>query len=73
LSQAIWAKRVGITQQAWNNYERDFRRITPESAMQLCRATGVSMDWIYRGMTSFLSAELAIKLSSPKNSETDTN
>lgn len=52
LKQAAWCRLVGIEPQAWNNYERGIRRISIDEAIKVCQATGVSMDWIYRGLMS---------------------
>lgn len=64
LKQTPWANRIGISPNAWNNYELGLRMISREAALQLCRAADVSLDWIYRGKTSQLPADLAAKLNS---------
>ena len=62
LSQAKWCRLVGITPSAWNNYERGTNRISLDQALKICRATGISLVWIYRGLRAALSYELACKL-----------
>jgi transcriptional regulator with XRE-family HTH domain len=62
LTQASWCRLVGIEQQAWNNYERGARRISIDQALKVCRATGVSLDWIYRGIAAGLPVNLATSL-----------
>jgi transcriptional regulator with XRE-family HTH domain len=62
LEQAAFARLVGIEPQAWNNYERGFRRISIDQAKKLCATTGVSLDWIYRGISSGLPINLATAL-----------
>jgi transcriptional regulator with XRE-family HTH domain len=62
LSQAAWCRLVGITAQAWNNYEKGTNLISLQPAIKVCIATGVSLDWIYRGLRSGLPHELAGKL-----------
>jgi hypothetical protein len=37
--------------QAWNNAETGDNLIGIANAMKLCRATGVTLGWIYRGVT----------------------
>lgn len=62
LSQAEFARRVGITEQAYTNYKRGARRISHDQAEKLCRAIGVSLDWIYRGDMQSLRLDLATKI-----------
>jgi transcriptional regulator with XRE-family HTH domain len=52
LNQASWCRLVGIEVQAWNNYESGLRRISVDQAIKVCQATGVTTDWIYRGLMS---------------------
>jgi transcriptional regulator with XRE-family HTH domain len=61
-SQARWCRLVGITPSAWNNYERGANRISLDQALKICRATGISLDWIYRGLRAGMPYELACKL-----------
>ena len=61
-SQADWCRMVGITPQAWSNCEMGRNLISHEAALKICVATGVSLDWIYRGLRSGLPYELACKL-----------
>lgn len=54
LNKAAWSRLVGITPQAWNNVEGSknlpaANRISLDQALLVCRATGVSLDFIYRG------------------------
>jgi transcriptional regulator with XRE-family HTH domain len=62
LSQAHWCRLVGIEPPAWNNYEKGFRRISIDQALKVCAASGVTLDWIYRGLASGLPIQLAIAL-----------
>lgn len=62
LNQAVWCRLAGIEPQAWNNYERGFRRISIDQALKVCRITGVTLDWIYRGIPSGVPVELATSL-----------
>lgn len=65
LNQATWCRMTGIKQQAWNNYERGLNRISIDQAIKVCAATGVSLDWIYRGVSTGLPITLAIALQQP--------
>jgi transcriptional regulator with XRE-family HTH domain len=57
MSQTALCRLAGISPQAWNNAETGDNLLTVRSAVKLCRVTGVTMDWIYRGqVTSALPA-----------------
>jgi DNA-binding XRE family transcriptional regulator len=62
LKQAAFARLVGLEPQAVNNYETGLRRISVDQAIKICAATGVSLDWIYRGLASGLPVNLATAL-----------
>jgi transcriptional regulator with XRE-family HTH domain len=62
LIQASMARLVGITPQEWNNWERGRDRISLEKAIQVCAATGASLDWIYRGDMKGLPLDLATRI-----------
>jgi transcriptional regulator with XRE-family HTH domain len=64
LNQAEWCRRVGISPQAWSNYESARNRINHDQALRVCKAIGVSLDWIYRGEASILPHNLAISIRS---------
>lgn len=50
MSQTALCRLAGITSpQAWNNAETGDNLLTVSNAVKLCRVTGVTMDWIYRG------------------------
>src|SRR5262249_30852518 len=57
-NQADWCRMVGIEQQAWNNYERGRRRISLDHALKVVKATGVGLDWIYRGISKDLPQDI---------------
>lgn len=61
-TQASWCRMVGIEPAAWSNYETGLRRISIDQALKVCKATGVSLDWIYRGMTAGLPYDIAVAL-----------
>lgn len=48
-SQVRFSQLTGIATNAWNNLEKGTNRISVDTAMQLARTTGVSLDWIYQG------------------------
>jgi len=49
MSQTALCRLAGISPQAWNNAETGDNLLTVANAEKLCRVTGITMDWIYRG------------------------
>lgn len=62
MTQAQFCRVTGIGQQAWNNYERGHRPLTIQPALQLCNALGVTLDWLYRGISAGLPIQLASEI-----------
>jgi transcriptional regulator with XRE-family HTH domain len=62
LTQAAFARLIGADPQAINNWEGARTRISIDQALKVCRATGVSLDWIYRGHASGLPVNLATEV-----------
>lgn len=62
LKQAAFCRQVGISPQAWNNYETGARRISLDQALRVCAVTGATLDWIYRGISSSLPLALASRI-----------
>ena len=52
MRQSAWCRAVGITQQKWNSYERGVSRISLNQALKLCDLAGVTLDWLFRGISS---------------------
>lgn len=62
-TQATMAQIAGLNRTTWNNYENGVRRISLDEALKVCSATGVTLDWIYRGEgIGQLPRDLALKL-----------
>lgn len=61
-SQAAFCRITGIPTNDWNQYEKGRIRITPDRAIEVCRVTGVTLDWIYRGVVTLLPSEIARKI-----------
>ncbi|MBB4042037.1 DNA-binding XRE family transcriptional regulator [Microvirga flocculans] len=59
MKQADFCRLVGITPQAWNNYEEAVNRISIDAALKVVQATGISLDWIYRGYEALLPQHIA--------------
>lgn len=62
LSQAELCRRTGISTQSWNNAETGDERISVDNAIKLCRHSGVTLDWVYRGIPALLPADIAKKI-----------
>jgi transcriptional regulator with XRE-family HTH domain len=61
-AQVEFAQLVGISPQAWNNYERGSSRIELGKALQLCEKVGASLDWIYLGKDGLMPAHVLRKV-----------
>jgi len=55
------ARLMGVSQQAWTNWERG-RMITLPAALKLCAVTRVHLDWIYRGIRAGLPRDLSERM-----------
>lgn len=64
-TQAELCRRTGISLQTWNNAETGDNRISVDQAIKLCRSTGVSLDWIYRGIRVLLPAMILEAVNAP--------
>lgn len=74
MKKAAWCRFVGITPQAWSNVEGTknvpaTNRISLEQALLVCRATGVSLDWIYRGLREGLPLKVALDIQHAESTE----
>jgi len=45
-----WAEYIGVGDTAWHNWEAGSRLIPTAQAAKVAAKTGVSFDWIYRGL-----------------------
>lgn len=64
---AVWSEFVGISPSAWANvagtkYKPPSNRISVDAAIKICRATGVGLNWIFRGDRSDVPQKVAIAL-----------
>jgi len=66
-NQAELCRITGISTQKWNNAEAKRNRLSIPDATRLCRATGVTMDWIYRGVRTGLPALILEALAKAEN------
>lgn len=69
----MFCQFVGITDQAWNNYETGRRRISIDEAMKIVAKTGAGLDWIYRGLEHTLPKHVADKLAALPADAEDAN
>ena len=61
-TQTELSKRLSISLQTWNNYERGVSRIRIDEAYKVSRMTGATLDFIYMGRESTLPRALSEKL-----------
>ena len=59
LNQVNFTRKANVSKTAYNAYERGHERPSIDSAVRLCDAHRLSLDWIYRGDDSRLPAGLA--------------
>lgn len=57
-----FAEYLGINEQAYNHFERGRRAPTWPDAIKICAKTGVSLDWIIRGLEDRLPVGLAKRI-----------
>lgn len=62
LTGTEFARGARLLQNAYSQYETGARLLTVSSAMRLCAAYGLTMDWLYRGEISTLPHSLAQKI-----------
>lgn len=62
ISQAEFARICDIGAPAWNNAETGDNRLGIDNALAVCRRTGASLDYIYRGEMSHLPLALAAEI-----------
>lgn len=60
ISQSEFARRCGIGVSNWNNAESGYNRIGVDTALAVCRRTGITLDYIYRGIEANLPRALAV-------------
>lgn len=58
-SATLFAAYVGWSPQQLSNYERGYKRPEISMAIRLCKKTGVTLDWIFRGETAGLPLHVA--------------
>ena len=69
LTQARLCRLARISTQTWNNAETGDGRLGLSRGIRLCEATGLTLEWIYRGIRYGLPAELAEAITRVEDSE----
>jgi transcriptional regulator with XRE-family HTH domain len=69
LTQAALCRLTGISAQAWNNVETGDARIGLDNAIQLCEATGLTLDWVFRGIRHNLPYEIRLAIEQQEAAE----
>ena len=59
LNQAEFARRAGLSRNAYNAYERARERPSLDNAIRLVDAHQLTLDWVYSGDNSGLRSSLA--------------
>jgi DNA-binding XRE family transcriptional regulator len=59
LTQTRLCAISGIETNTWNNAETAKQRLGLDSAIKVCNATGLTLDWIYRGIKTGLPLSIA--------------
>lgn len=72
LSQAALCRITRIPTNTWNNAETADNRLGLDEAFKLCRVTGVSLDWIYRGSRALLPAKILEEIARRESATTPT-
>lgn len=57
-----WARFLGLKRAALGHYEDGLRMISLPAAIRYCKRTGISLDWIYRGVEDALPMHVKRKL-----------
>lgn len=57
--QGEMAEWLGMRRTTWNNNELGVKRFKLDNAIRLCTLTGVTTDWIYRGVWGGMPVDLA--------------
>ena len=65
--QGAFARVLGITQQAWNNYESGRRKISVDQALLVMDITGVTLDWIYCGHSAGVPLALSERIAKARD------
>lgn len=65
LEASEFARFVGWSPQALNNYEKGHRRPDLDQTLKLCRKTGATLDYIYQGHEWTLPARLISQMDDP--------
>lgn len=65
LKQSEFADRAGVARNTYNQYEKGISRPQIDEAIKLCETHGLTLEWIYRGISSGLPSDLAGRILTP--------
>lgn len=68
--QRAFADHLGFGVTRWNNYESGRQMPPVDVALKICRKTGATLDWIYRGIEDLMPYHLVIKMRDLSDVET---
>jgi transcriptional regulator with XRE-family HTH domain len=69
-TQKFMGELIGVSGNAWQNWEAGVKRINVDAAVRLCKKANVTLDWIYLGDEQVLRPDLVHKLHARQNCET---
>lgn len=49
-NQAAFARRAGLSQNRYNQYETGARPLSLDAGLKLCETYGFTLDWLFRGL-----------------------
>lgn len=61
-TQATMGTLAGVTNKAWQNYEKGYRKIEINAVARLRGSLGVTSEWVYFGNIANMPADLLEKL-----------
>ena len=64
-NQAAFARRAGLSQNRYNQYETGARPLSLDAALKLCETYGFTLDWLFRGQAAMMPVALAELLRRP--------
>lgn len=72
MNQVEFARRAGLSRNAYNAYERERERPSLDNAIRLKDAHGLSLDWIYDGDIAGVRNKLAEAIKTIRQARSET-
>lgn len=68
-----FARLTGLSPQNIHQFEIGMKRPSVDSALKICAATGVTLDWVYRGLATGLPTTIAERMFGPPSTSARQN